>query len=280
LGKEKGQLKIFISVDMEGIWGLVSSSHVSHDSSEYNRTRRLMTQEANWAIEEAFNNGATEVVVNDSHSNMDNLLIEELDPRAQLISGGPKPLSMMEGIDDTFDGVIFVGYHTRAGTINGVFNHTYSGKSIANVTINGKRMGECGINAGVAGYFGVPILAISGDDLLAAQAKEEIGDLETIIVKKAISRYSAHNFSKETVRDLYRTRLAEAIRNRDKKPVLKYEGKISMDIEFNREVMAECAMLLPEAVRIDEKTIRIESEDYIKIFMMFRAALNLGGSIS
>ena len=273
-------MKIFISVDMEGIWGLVSSSHVSHDSSEYNRTRRLMTQEANWAIEEAFNNGATEVVVNDSHSNMDNLLIEELDPRAQLISGGPKPLSMMEGIDDTFDGVIFVGYHTRAGTINGVFNHTYSGKSIANVTINGKRMGECGINAGVAGYFGVPILAISGDDLLAAQAKEEIGDLETIIVKKAISRYSAHNFSKETVRDLYRTRLAEAIRNRDKKPVLKYEGKISMDIEFNREVMAECAMLLPEAVRIDEKTIRIESEDYIKIFMMFRAALNLGGSIS
>jgi len=280
LGKEKGQLKIFISVDMEGIWGLVSSSHVSHDSSEYNRTRRLMTQEANWAIEEAFNNGATEVVVNDSHSNMDNLLIEELDPRAQLISGGPKPLSMMEGIDDTFDGVIFVGYHTRAGTINGVFNHTYSGKSIANVTINGKRMGECGINAGVAGYFGVPILAISGDDLLAAQAKEEIGDLETIIVKKAISRYSAHNFSKETVRDLYRTRLAEAIRNRDKKPVLKYEGKITMDIEFNREVMAECAMLLPEAVRVDEKTIRIESEDYIKIFMMFRAALNLGGSIS
>jgi len=280
LGKEKGQLKIFISVDMEGIWGLVSSSHVSHDSSEYNRTRRLMTQEANWAIEEAFNNGATEVVVNDSHSNMDNLLIEELDPRAQLISGGPKPLSMMEGIDDTFDGVIFVGYHTRAGTINGVFNHTYSGKSIANVTINGKRMGECGINAGVAGYFGVPILAISGDDLLAAQAREEIGDLETIIVKKAISRYSAHNFSKETVRDLYRTRLAEAIRNRDKKPVLKYEGKITMDIEFNREVMAECAMLLPEAVRVDEKTIRIESEDYIKIFMMFRAALNLGGSIS
>mgnify|MGYP003878130423 FL=1 len=265
---------------MEGIWGLVSSSHVSNDSSEYNRARKLMTQEANWAIEEAFNNGATEVVVNDSHSSMDNLLIEELDPRAQLISGSPKPFSMMEGIDDTFDGVIYVGYHSRAGTINGLYNHTYSSKSIANVTINGKRMGECGINAGVAGYFGIPILAISGDDMLAAQAKEEIGDLETIIVKKAISRYCAHNFSKETVRELYRTKLAEAIKNRDRKPILKYDGKITMDIEFNKEVMAGNAMLLPEAMRIDEKTIRIEADDYIKLFMMFRAALNLGGSIS
>lgn len=273
-------MKIFISVDMEGIWGVVSSSHVSHDSSEYNRARKLMTQEANWAIEEAFDNGAAEVVVNDSHGNMDNLLIEELDQRAQLISGSSKPFSMMEGIDDTFDGVIYVGYHSRAGTINGVLNHTYSSKSIANVTINGKKMGECGINAGVAGYYGVPILAISGDDLLAAQAREEIGDLETIIVKKAISRYSAHNFSKETVRELYRTKLAEAIKNRDKKPILKYEGNIIMDIEFNKEVMTNSAMLLPEAMRIDERTIRIESQDYIKLFMMFRAALNLGGSIS
>lgn len=273
-------MKIFISVDMEGIWGLVSSSHVSSDSSEYNRTRRMMTKEANWAIEEAFNNGATEVVVNDSHSNMDNLIIEELDPRAQLISGGPKPLSMMQGIDDTFDGVIYVGYHSRAGTINGVFNHTYSGKSIANVTINGRRMGECGINSGVAGYYGIPILAIAGDDILAAQAKEEIGDLETIIVKKAISRYSAHNMSYETVRQLYKTKLAEALKNVQQRPVVKYEGKITMDIEFNREVMAESAMLLPQAARVDEKTIRIESDSYLDLFMMFRAALNLGGSIS
>lgn len=273
-------MKIFISVDMEGTWGLVSSSHVSSDSSEYNRTRRMMTREANWAIEEAFNNGATEVVVNDSHGNMDNIIIEELDPRAQLISGAPKPLSMMEGIDETFDGVIYVGYHTRVGTINGVFNHTYSSKSIANVTINGKKMGECGINSGVAGYYGVPILAIAGDNILATQAKEEIGDLETIIVKKAISRYCAHNYSQQAVRELYKTKLAEALKNVKQRPVVKYEGMITMDIEFNREVMAENAMLLAEAKRVDEKTIRIESDSYLKLFMMFRAALNLGGSIS
>ncbi|MEA4960537.1 M55 family metallopeptidase [Lutispora sp.] len=273
-------MKIFISVDMEGIWGLVSSAHVDRDSKEYNRARKLMTQEANWAIEEAFNNGATEVVVNDSHGNMDNLIIEELDPRAQLISGSPKPLSMMEGINETFDGVIYVGYHSRAGTINGLFNHTYSGKTIANITVNGKKMGECGINSGVAGYWGVPILAIAGDDKLAAQAKEEIGDLETIIVKRAISRYCAHNLSQQAVRELYKAKFAEALKNIKLKPVIKYQGNITMDIEFNREVMAESAMLFPEALRLDEKTIRIESDDYLKLFMMFRACLNLGGSIS
>ncbi|MFA7573440.1 MAG: M55 family metallopeptidase [Lutispora sp.] len=273
-------MKIFISVDMEGIWGLVSSSHVDSDSREFNRTRRLMTQEANWAIEEAFNNGATEVIVNDSHDNMDNLIIEELDPRAQLISGSPKPLSMMQGIDGTFDGVIYIGYHSRVGTANGVFNHTYSGRSVANITINGKQMGECGINSGVAGYYGVPILAIAGDDKLAAQAKDEIGDLETIIVKKAISRYCAHNLSQQSVRELYKRKLAEALKNVKQRPVVKYEGKIAMDIEFSKEVMADSAMLLPEAIRVNEKIVRIESDDYLKLFMMFRAALNLGGSIS
>lgn len=273
-------VKIFISVDMEGIWGLVSSSHVDGDSKEYARARKLMTLEANWAIEEAFNNGVAEVVVNDSHANMDNLLIEELDPRAQLISGSPKQLSMMQGIDSTFDGVIYVGYHSRAGTENGVFNHTYSGRSIANITINGKKMGECGINSGVAGYYGVPILAIAGDDKLAAQAVEEIGNLQTIIVKKAISRYCAHNFSRESVRELYKTKLEKALKNIKQSPVVKYEGKITMDVEFNREIMAESAMLLSEAVRIDEKTVRLESDDYLKLFMLFRACLNLGGSIS
>lgn len=273
-------MKIFISVDMEGIWGLVSSEHVSSSSKEYGRTRKLMIQEANWAIEEAFKNGATEVVVNDSHDDMDNLIIEELDPRAQLISGGPKPLSMMQGIDDTFDGVIYIGYHSRAGTVNGVFNHTYSGKTIANITINEKKMGECGINSGVAGYYGVPILAISGDNMVSAQAIVEVGDMETIVVKKAISRYCAHNLSRNMVRELYKTKLENAFKNIKQSPILKYDGKITMDIEFNREVMAENAMLLPEASRVDEKTIRIESDDYLKLFMKFRACLNLGGSIS
>lgn len=273
-------MKIFVSVDMEGIWGLVSPEHVSSTSKEYSRTRKLMIQEANWAVEEAFNNGATEVIVNDSHDDMDNLIIEELDSRAQLISGGPKPFSMMQGIDESFDGVIYIGYHSRAGTLSGVFNHTYAGRTIANISINGRKMGECGINAGVAGYYGVPVIALSGDNMVCAQALEEIGNIETIPVKKAISRYCAHNLSKEAVRELYKTKIAKAIKNIKHSPVVKYDGKVTMDIEFNKEVMTEHAILIPGAIRVDEKTLRIECDDYVNLFMMFRACLNLGGSIS
>lgn len=272
-------MKIFISVDMEGIWGVVSPAHVNSDTSEYARMRRLMTKEANLVIEEAFKNGADEVVVNDSHDNMDNLLIEELDPRAQLISGSPKPLSMMQGIDNTFDGIIYVGYHSRCGTSNGVFNHTYMGSTISSISINGKKVGECGINAGVGGYFGVPILAIAGDDLLAAQALEEIGDIETIVVKKAIGRYVAHNLSYNDMKRQYEEKLKKAFQNIKNYPVLEYSGNITMDIEFVSEVKVENVMLMPQAKRINEKTVRIESEDYLELFMMFRTCMVLGGSI-
>jgi len=272
-------MKIFISVDMEGIWGVVSPAHVNNTTDEYQRMRKLMAKEANIVINEAFKNGATEVVVNDSHDTMDNLLIEELDPRAQLVSGSPKPLSMMQGIDSTFDGIIFVGYHTRCGTPNGIFNHTYMGSTISRVFVNGKEMGECGINAGLGGYFGVPVLAISGDDLLAAQAIEEIGDIETIVVKKAVNRYVAHNISYNELQKVYEEKLKKAFENIKSYPIVEYTGNITMDIEFMSEVKAGNAMLLPQAKRIDNKTVRIESDDYLELFMLFRTCMVLGGAI-
>lgn len=272
-------MKIFISVDMEGIWGVVSPAHINSGTKEYERMRRLMTKEANIVIEEAFNNGATEVIVNDSHDNMDNLLIEDLDPRAQLISGSPKPLSMMQGIDNTFDGIIYIGYHSRCGTPNGVFNHTYMGSTISSIAINRKEMGECGINAGVGGYFGVPILAIAGDDLLAEQALEEIGAVETIAVKKALGRYTAHNLSYNDLKKTYSEKLKKAFSNIKDYPIIKYKDNIIMDIEFFTEVKAENVMLLPEAKRINERTIRIESDDYLELFMKFRACMTLAGAI-
>lgn len=272
-------MKIFISVDMEGIWGVASPAHVNSDTSEYQRMRKLMTKEANIVIEEAFKNGATEVIVNDSHDNMDNLLIEELDPRAQLISGSPKPLSMMQGIDNTFDGIIFIGYHTRCGTPNGVFNHTYMGTTISRIFINRKEVGECGINAGVGGYFGVPVIAIAGDDLLASQALEEIGGIETIVVKKAVGRYVAHNLSYNDLKKTYEQKLKKVFSNIGDYPIVEYEGNITMDIEFMIEVKAENVMLLPQAKRINERTIRIESEDYLELFMLFRTCMVLAGAI-
>lgn len=271
-------MKIFISVDLEGIWGVVSKDHVSNKSKEYDRVRNIMTKEANIVIEEAFNKGATEVIVNDSHDTMDNLLIDKLHPKAQLISGSPKPLSMVEGIDNTFDGAIFIGYHARKGTNNANFDHTYSGSTILSVKINGKPVGESGINAGVCGYFKVPILAISGDDKLADQVKEEVGDVETLVVKKAISRYCSRNLSKESVKKEYKNKLDRVFNNIDKYPIVKYEGTIEMEIEFSLANMAEMAMLLPGTVRKDSNTVKIVSKDYLELFKMFRACLILGGT--
>ncbi len=122
---KKEKLKVFISVDMEGIAGIVSVDHTSSDGKDYGIARRWMTEEANAAIQGALDAGATEIVVNDSHGGMKNLIASEINPNAYLITGSPKPLSMMQGIDETFDAVIFIGYHAKAGTKDGVLDHTY-----------------------------------------------------------------------------------------------------------------------------------------------------------
>ncbi|MCC5908857.1 MAG: M55 family metallopeptidase [Clostridiaceae bacterium] len=272
-------MKIYISADIEGIWGVVSRSQTMSDGKDYFRARKLMTQEVNWVIEEALKAGATKVVVNDSHGPMDNILIEELNPKAELISGSPKPLSMMEGIDETFDGVLLVGYHPRAGTSPGIFDHTYYGKVISNVWINGKPMGESGINAGVAGYFNVPVIFVSGDDQVTVQVKEEIGEIETVAVKETISRYAARNLSREEVRAKYAESLERAFKNIDKYPSIKYKEIITIDIEFNQAIMADVCMQVPGVLRKDPKTVTVISKDYIEAHKLFRALINLAAAV-
>lgn len=153
-------MKIFISADMEGISGIATGQQMQ--DGEYARFRKLMTQDINAAIEGAFAGGAKEVVVGDSHANMSNILIEELDSRARLITGSNKLLCQMEGIDDTFDGVFFVGYHGReGGSPRGVINHTLMGLAVTEIRVNGRPVGEAELNSGVAGYFNVPVLLVT-----------------------------------------------------------------------------------------------------------------------
>src|SRR5688572_15225988 len=158
---------------MEGIAGLVSSSQVTGGERDYSVGRKLMIAETNVAIAAAFDAGATEVLVNDSHGSQTNLLAEELDRRATLITGSPKPLGMMQGIDSTFDAVIFIGYHAQASTMDAVLGHTYSG-TLKSVKLNGREVGEYGLNATAAGHYGVPVVFIAGDKAVVAQAMEFI----------------------------------------------------------------------------------------------------------
>ena len=193
-GQEK--LKVFISVDMEGIAGVVNGEQTSSSGKDYGIARRWMTAEVNAAIRGALQAGATEIVVNDSHGSMRNVIISELFPKAQLITGSPKPLSMMQGIDETFDAVFLIGYHARAGSKNGVLDHTYSGGSVYSIKVNDMELGESEQNALTAGYYDVPIVLVTGDQTVCSQVKKSLGEeVETAVVKEGIGRYAAKSLT-------------------------------------------------------------------------------------
>src|SRR3989442_4878240 len=192
-------MRVYAAVDMEGIAGVVNDAQPDTTTqaldAEYARFRRLMTAEATAAVEGALAAGATRVLVNDSHWFMRNLLAEELHQTAELVSGDPKPRSMMQGIDQEggFDAALFIGYHARAGTRNAILDHTYADR-IHDVRLNKKPVGELGLNAALAGVHGVAIALVSGDSAVAAEAKDLLGDgVATVIVKEAAEWQSAES---------------------------------------------------------------------------------------
>lgn len=182
----QGAKKVYISVDMEGISGVNSDNQTSAAGAEYGRARKLMVEDANAAIRGAFEGGATDVLVNDSHGSQRNLLPEDLDPRARLISHSFKRHGMMEGLDSTFDAVLFVGYHAKAGSPRGVFAHTGSGV-VADLQVNGLSVGEGGMNAILARWYGVPVVLVTGDDIAIEQQKATAPDVRGVVVKRAIN---------------------------------------------------------------------------------------------
>jgi D-amino peptidase len=183
--------KVYISVDMEGISGVNSDNQTSNTGAEYGRARKLMVEDANAAIRGAFEGGATEVVVNDSHGSQRNLLPEDLDPRAQLISHSFKRHGMMEGLDSTYAAVIFVGYHAKAGSPRGVFAHTGSGV-VRDLQVNGVSVGEGGMNALLAAWFGVPVVMVTGDDVAVEEQKVTAPNVRGVVVKRAINTRAVH----------------------------------------------------------------------------------------
>jgi D-aminopeptidase len=269
-------LKVLISVDMEGVAGIVSWLQ---DEPEHRMiTRRLMTAEANAAIEGALAAGAKEIVVADSHNTMINLIPDELRPEARLISGSARPLSMVEGVDETFDGVVFVGYHSAVGTPNGVLDHSYSSRTVAGVRVNGRRVGEIGINAGIAGYFGVPVVCVTGDQAAAEEARALLGpELVTVPVKRGIGRVAADSLHPQEAR----RRIAAGVRQaleKEAKPAPLVFKPVELEVRFHTTAMADMANLIPESQRVDGTTVRFRHDDYIVAFKVFRAMVTLAYS--
>jgi len=179
-------MKVYISVDLEGISGVNSDNQTSAAGAEYGRARKLMVDDANAAIRGAFDGGATDVVVNDSHGSQRNLLPEDIDPRVKLISHSFKRYGMMEGLDSSFHAIIFVGYHAKAGSPRGVFAHTGSGV-LADLQINGVSVGEGGMNAVLARWYGVPVVMVTGDDVAVEEQRVTVPNVRGVVVKRAIN---------------------------------------------------------------------------------------------
>ena len=257
-------MKILISADIEGISGVVDMEQIFPEARDYGRARRLMTKEVNAVIEAAFEHGADEVVVSDSHHH-NNILIEELYPRATLISGSYQPLSMMQGIDNSVDAVFFVGYHARAGTPEAVIDHTYVFRAI-NVKINGKLMGEAGINGRLAGCFGVPVVFVSGDQKAIMCAKEELNNPVGVVVKESISRTAAKIYPFPIVKERLTAGVSEAMKNiKLFKPTVE-EGPVKLEVSFAISNMAEICLLIPGVTKEDGRIIIYTGKEYMEVF--------------
>lgn len=272
-------MRIYISVDMEGVAGVVHEDQTNpldpRCAPEYARFCRLMTDEANAAIRGAFAGGATAVVVNDSHWTMRNLLAEALDERAELISGDPKPLSMMEGIGDGQDAVFLVGYHAMAGTAPAVLDHTYTDR-VAGAWLNGRPVGELGLNACLAGSWGVPVALVTGDHAVCAEAEEWLGsEVTTVAVKAAIGRGAARSLAPAEACRRIEAAAARAVAQPGRPVSPPAPGTI--EVEFRFTAQAELAELVPGSARTGPRRVAWTGAEYREVFRAWRAMYNLAG---
>jgi len=268
-GQSEDGLKVFISVDMEGVTGVVNVDDARRDGKDYDYFREIMTREANAAIEGALAAGATEIVVRDSHGTALNLLPEMLNRNAKLIrdwSGGP--MSMMEGIDASYDAAIYVGYHAKAGTPDGVLDHTSSG-DVTDVSINGNSLPETGYNALMAGYYDVPVVFVAGDQAVCDQASELLGMVETVAVKEGIGA-AAINLHPQVARDQIRAGVEKALRNLDAYQPYKLSPPYTLVLTLKTEQAIYEGAFYPGAKRTGDWQLTYESQDVLEIMRAYR----------
>ena len=270
-------MKILIATDMEGITGVTTWDQVTPGHAEYPRFRRLMTRDVNAAVRGAFDAGAEEVIVADGHWNGSNILIEELDPRARLNTGTPSPFSMMQGIDDSIDGVMFVGYHARNGSSSAILDHTWSSRTVANVWLNDILTGEYGLNAAVAGHFGVPVIMVSGDQTACAQVTELLGEVETAVVKQASGRFAAECLPPQVTEEMIcvsAQRAVERLGQGDAPDPFVLETPVTVTVEFFTSDMADRATRIP-FTRREGTRVSFEVQEMESAYNGFRAMVML-----
>lgn len=278
LAQDKKGYRIFISADMEGITAAVQPNQISAGGMEYQAYRKIMTQEVLAAIEGAKAAGAIEFVVADSHGSMQNIMVELLPDDVEIIRGSPRPLEMMEGVQNGhFDGAMFIGYHASTNNIKGVRAHTISSANISELKLNGQVATEGYINAAIAGDFGVPIIMISGDEAATSEVKNSVGDMETAVVKHSISFHAARTLTPKAGQNLIREKAKAAVaRLKDFKPFV-LKGPLTLDVMLHFYRPAELLAYLPNVERTGGRNIRFSAPDMTEIskFITFFTSYNI-----
>ena len=270
--------KVLISVDMEGITGAVTGEQLGPSGFEYQRFREFMTAEAVAAVEAAKASGATEVLLVDAHGNGQNLLIDRLPPDVRIVRSWPRPLGMMQGIDSSFAAAVFIGYHSATTNPEGVRAHTISSATFAAVKINDVPMAESSLNAMIAGHFGVPVVAISGDDAAVAELQHLVAGAEGAVVKRAISFHSANTLTPVAGQSLIRERVRAGLAKRASIRPYIVPGPLRLDITFKSYTPAEIVAYLPGVQRVDAHTIRYSARDITEVvrFIQFLTTYHAG----
>lgn len=255
-------MRVYVSVDMEGCAGIVHREQTDPAGFDYELGRQAMTDEANACVAGVFEAGATQVVVADGHggNGMRNIRARDLDPRAELITGSPRRLGQVDGIDTGFDALLMIGYHTRHGRA-GVLSHTTHGQAIGDLSVNGRVIGEVGFNALLAASFGVPTLLVTGDDLTCLEASRDVPGCATLAVKQAIGRYAARTLHPRVAADAITVAAREALVRRGAVPLLKAPTPVTVRVRFKESGSAESAARLAGARLVDDDAIEFTAAD-------------------
>jgi D-amino peptidase len=260
-------MRIMISADMEGATGVTWTDDVVPGTEQWQRFRRMFTGDVNATIAGLVAGGARDVLVNEAHSAQRNLLLEDLDPRARMLTGRHKPLSMMQGIDSGVDGVVFLGYHAGAGS-DGVLSHTYLENQITGVWLDGVPASEGRLNAAMAAEYGVPVLVVTGDDKACEDASGYAGDAELVAVKECVSRYAAICLPPARTAELLTDAALRAIARAGRGDRVSRPHRI--EVEFDASHLAQAAAVIPTVEQIDVRRVGFDAADMTEAMKAFK----------
>jgi D-amino peptidase len=272
-------MKVFLSSDMEGTAGIVDWEQCIGDGPQAAAGRALLLDEVNAAIEGAVDGGATEIVLNDSHASMRNMPPGALAGQASYISGSHKPLYMMQGLDASFDAVLFISYHGSVGAPAGL-SHTYNPRAVVEARINGTVTGEAGINALVAAHYGVPVVLVTGDRVACEETAELMPGVHSAVVKEHVSRLAAHSLHPSRACALIKETAQQAVASASEASPPPFERPVSLDVSVRTTDLAEAAEWVRGVDRVGPRELRFSGDDLLSVYRSFCSAILLTRSIA